>query len=126
VEYCNAGHEPPLLARRSGEIIIVNEGGGPPLCVMEDFPYEQARFMFSPGDVLLLMSDGITEAMNRDGALYGRDRLMPLLEAHGGRSVDAAALGNEILAAVKAFEASADPADDQTLVLVSWRGAAGP
>ena len=72
------------------------------------------------------MSDGITEAMNRDGALYGRDRLMPLLEAHGGRSVDAAALGNEILAAVKAFEASADPADDQTLVLVSWRGAAGP
>ena len=126
VEYCNAGHEPPLLARRSGEIIVVNEGGGPPLCVMEDFPYEQARFMFSPGDVLLLMSDGITEAMNRDGALYGRDRLMPLLEAHGGRSVDAAALGNEILAAVKAFEASADPADDQTLVLVSWRGAEGP
>lgn len=125
VEYCNAGHEPPLLARHSGEIIVVNEGGGPPLCVMEDFPYEQARFTLLPGDVLLLMSDGITEAMNREGALYGRDRLMPLLEAHGGRSADAAALGNEILAAVKAFEASADPADDQTLVLVSWRGAAG-
>lgn len=125
VEYCNAGHEPPLLARRSGEIVVVNEGGGPPLCVMEDFPYEQARVTLTPGDVLLLMSDGITEAMNRDGALYGRDRLMPLLEAHGGRNADAAALGSEILAAVKAFEASAEPADDQTLVLVSWRGAAG-
>lgn len=126
VEYCNAGHEPPLLARRSGEIIVVNEGGGPPLCVMDDFPYEQARFTLLPGDVLLLMSDGITEAMNTGGALYGRDRLNPLLAAHGGHSADdAAALGHTILADVKTFEASADPADDQTLVIVSWRGAAG-
>lgn len=125
VEYCNAGHEPPLLARSSGEIIVVNEGGGPPLCVLEDFPYAQARLTLLPGDMLLLMSDGITEAMNREGALYGRDRLNTLLEAHGGRNADAAALGNEVLAEVKTFEASADPADDQTLVLVSWRGAAG-
>ncbi len=125
VEYCNAGHEPPLLARRSGEIVVVNEGGGPPLCVMDDFPYEQSRIKLEPGDMLVLMSDGITEAMNSDGALCGRDRLNPLLATQGGRGADAAALGNEILAAVKAFEASADPADDQTLVIVSWRGAMG-
>ncbi|MDO8465894.1 MAG: SpoIIE family protein phosphatase, partial [Gallionella sp.] len=124
VEYCNAGHEPPLLARRSGELVVVNEGGGPPLCVMDDFPYKQARITLEPGDMLVLMSDGITEAMNSDGALYGRDRLNPLLAAQGGRGADAAALGHEILAAVKAFEASAEPADDQTLVIVSWRGAA--
>ena len=124
VEYCNAGHEPPLLARRSGELVVVNEGGGPPLCVMDDFPYEQARIKLEPGDMLVLMSDGITEAMNPDGALYGRDRLNPLLAAQGGRGADTAALGHEILAGVKTFEASAEPADDQTLVLVSWRSAA--
>lgn len=123
MEYCNAGHEPPLLARSSGEILSINEGGGPPLCVMEDFPYEHARLTLEPGDRLVLMSDGITEAMNRGGALYGRDRLQTLLEAPHGRGADAANLGDEILAAVTAFEAGADPADDKTLLLISWRGA---
>ena len=123
LEYCNAGHEPPLIARSSGEIVSLNEGGGPPLCVMEDFPYEHARFTLKSGDRLVLMSDGITEAMNRDGELYGRDRLNTLLEAPHARGADAAILGNEILAAVTAFEAGADPADDKTLLLISWRGA---
>src|SRR3990170_3745077 len=59
LEYCNAGHEPPLIARSSGEIVSLNEGGGPPLCVMEDFPYEHARFRLESGDRLVLMSDGI-------------------------------------------------------------------
>ncbi len=124
LEYCNAGHEPPLLARSSGEILSINEGGGPPLCVMEDFPYEHARITLQPGDRLVLMSDGITEAMNRGGELYGRERLQTLLEAPHARGADAATLGNEILAAVTAFEAGADPADDKTLLLISWRGAA--
>ena len=122
LEYCNAGHEPPLIARSSGEIVSLNEGGGPPLCVMEDFPYEHARFTLKSGDRLVLMSDGITEAMNRDGELYGRDRLNTLLEAPHTRDADAAILGNEILAAVTAFEAGVDPADDKTLLLISWRG----
>ena len=124
VEYCNAGHEPPLLLRRDGRTEILNDGGGPPLCVMPDFPYEIAAAAFEPGDIIVLMSDGITEAMNPDGVLYGRARLQTLLTTPSLFASDVDAMGGEILANVKAFEAGAEPADDQTLLLVRWRGAA--
>ena len=121
VEYCNAGHEPPVLVRRSGGTVILDDAGGPPLCVADDYPYEAARARLEPLDVLALASDGLTEAMNRDQALYGRARLKALLESPERRGVDLTVLGNEILAGVKRFEGSAEPTDDQTLVLVSWR-----
>jgi serine phosphatase RsbU (regulator of sigma subunit) len=120
--YCNAGHEPPILTRRSGETLLLDDGGGPPLCVIEDYPYEEARVTLEPRDVLVLASDGFTEAMNRDGALYGRERLRALLESPVRRGVDPTVLGHEIVAAIKQFEAGSEPADDQTLLLVSWRG----
>jgi serine phosphatase RsbU (regulator of sigma subunit) len=120
--YCNAGHEPPILTRRSGETVLLDDGGGPPLCVIEDYPYEEARARLEPRDVLVLASDGFTEAMNRTGALYGRERLRALLESPVRRGVDPTVLGHEIVAAIKAFEAGSEPADDQTLLLVSWRG----
>ena len=123
LEYCNAGHEPPILMRRSGETLILNDGGGPPLCVIEDFNYEPASAKLEPRDVLVLASDGFTEAMNPAGALYGRERLRTLLESPVRRGVDPTVLGNEILTAIKHFEAGSEPADDQTLLLVSWRGA---
>jgi serine phosphatase RsbU (regulator of sigma subunit) len=124
VAYCNAGHEPPVLTRRSsGDTLLLDDGGGPPLCVVDDFPYEEARVKLEARDVLVLASDGFTEAMNRDGALYGRERLRALLESPVRRGVDPTVLGNEIIAAIKQFESGSEPADDQTLLLVSWRGA---
>lgn len=122
LDYCNAGHEPPILVRRSGEALILDDGGGPPLCVVEDFPYEEAHARLEPRDVLALVSDGLTEAMTRTGALYGRARLKALLESPARRDLDLTILGNEILAAIKTFESGAEPSDDQTLLLVSWRG----
>ena len=123
LEYCNAGHEPPILVRREGETITLDDGGGPPLCVIDDFPYEAARVRLGPRDVLVLASDGITEAMNRSSALYGRARLKALVESPARRGVDVTILGSEVLAAIKTFEGDAEPSDDQTLLLVSWRGA---
>lgn len=122
--YCNAGHEPPILVRKAGEALTLDDGGGPPLCVIDDFPYEEARVMLEPRDMLTLASDGITEAMNRTGALYGRARLKALVDAPARRDLDVTILGNEILTAIKTFEAGAEPFDDQTLLLVSWRGSA--
>ena len=122
IEYCNAGHEPPLLMRRTGEALVLDAGGGPPLCVVDDYEYGLARAQLEPRDVLVLASDGITEAMNPEGDIYGRARMKALVEAPDRRHLDLTVLGNEILAAVKRFEAAAEPTDDQTLLLVSWRG----
>lgn len=122
-EYCNAGHEPPLLVRRSGEVLVLDEGGGPPLCVLEEFEYEAGRASLAPRDVLALVSDGLTEAMDRNQALYGRARLRALLQSPTRRDLDLTMLGSEMLASVRAFEGGSEPADDQTLVLFSWRGA---
>jgi serine phosphatase RsbU (regulator of sigma subunit) len=122
VDYCNAGHEPPLLLRRIGDPVVLDDAGGPPLCVVDDFPYGEARIRIEPRDILVLASDGITEAMNRDGSVYGRDRLKALLQSPERRALELSVMGNEILASVRNFEGSAEPSDDQTLLLVQWRG----
>ena len=123
LDYCNAGHETPIISRRSGEIVVLDQGGGPPVCVMEGFEYEQASVRLEPRDVIVLASDGLTEAMNSQGAFYGRQRLLTLLDSPVRQGVDPTVLGNEILTAIRRFEAGSEPADDQTLLLVSWRGA---
>jgi len=122
LEYCNAGHEPPLLIGRDGRARILNDGGGPPICVMADFPYEIAGAACAPDDLIVLTSDGITEAMNPGGELYGRDRLQALLQSPALFASDVGAIGRELLANVQSFEAGAEPADDQTVLVVRWRG----
>jgi serine phosphatase RsbU (regulator of sigma subunit)/CHASE2 domain-containing sensor protein len=122
LEYCNAGHEPPVVIAHSGHTRILNDGGGPPICVVPDFPYEIASDACQPGDLIVLTSDGVTEAMNPDGALYGRERLQALLEVPALFSADVAAIGGAISADVDRFEAGTEPADDQTLLVVRWRG----
>jgi serine phosphatase RsbU (regulator of sigma subunit) len=121
-EYCNAGHEPPLLIGRDGRIRILNDGGGPPICVMADFPYEIASAACEPGDLIVLTSDGITEAMDSAGNLYGRDRLRVLLRSPALFASEVGAIGRALLADVQNFEAGAEPADDQTLLIARWRG----
>lgn len=121
LNYCNAGHEPPLLVRRDGESQILNDGGGPPMCVMEDFPYETGTAACEPGDIIVLMSDGITEATAPGGELYGRHRIRTLMKLPGTFESDTDVVGHELLTNVKTFEAGTEPADDQTLLLVRWR-----
>ena len=48
LEYCNAGHEPLLLVRRGEPILTPDDGGGPPLCAMEDFAYDRRGSRCSP------------------------------------------------------------------------------
>ncbi|MEO7729315.1 MAG: CHASE2 domain-containing protein [Burkholderiales bacterium] len=122
LEYCNAGHEPPLLVGHDGRTRILNDGGGPPLCVMPDFPYETASAACARDDLIVLTSDGITEAMNPDGTLYGRERLQAMLQTPSLFTSTVETIGQELLASVQTFEGSTEPADDQTLLIVRWRG----
>jgi serine phosphatase RsbU (regulator of sigma subunit)/CHASE2 domain-containing sensor protein len=119
--YCNAGHEPPRAIAADGTRVRQLEGGGPPLCTLENFPYETAHTRMEPGESLVLVSDGVPEAMNSAGELFGRVRLGRLLATMpAGLSAEerVKAVNDE----VRKFAAGADMADDVTILVVRWLG----
>src|SRR6185437_5855600 len=76
LDYCNAGQENPWRRRAAdGTVKRLAEGGGPPLCVVDDFTYRAVREQLAPGDVVCVVSDGVTEANDAAGTLYGAARV---------------------------------------------------
>jgi phosphoserine phosphatase RsbU/P len=109
----NAGHMAPML-RHSGGVVeaIGEEQTGLPLGVDTDFRYDQYTCGLAPGDFLALFTDGISEAMNGDGELYGMERLTAqMAEA----SAEVAGLGRLILDDVKRFVGGRPQSDDMCL-----------
>jgi len=80
LSYINAGHNPPLLRRGSGELEQL-EAGGLPFGIKLDAPYEAGAVSLAPGDLLLVFTDGVVEAQNESGEEYGDTRLVELLKA---------------------------------------------
>ncbi|MGH8686260.1 MAG: PP2C family protein-serine/threonine phosphatase, partial [Burkholderiales bacterium] len=121
LEFSNAGHEPPFARAPGGSIERLVHAGGPPLCVMEAYAYPVEYRTLAPGEWICVVTDGVTEAMNEAGELYGAARLQHVLAALPG---DAEPHG--ILAAVRAdvgrFVGAAEPSDDLTLLCVRWNG----
>jgi len=119
--YVNAGHYPPLLIGNWGhgsEIMRLDAGGGPVLGILPAARYEQARLEVCPGDVLVLYSDGLTEAVNAAGEEYGESRLREFLATADTQSPDA--IRDAILASASAFLGAAPPRDDLTLVVAKF------
>ncbi len=79
LEYVNAGHNPPMLVRADGSIELL-ETGGLLLGVMKSLGYERGTVDLHPGDVVVMFTDGVTEAMNSDGEEYHEDRLEAVLK----------------------------------------------
>jgi phosphoserine phosphatase RsbU/P len=74
LSYSNAGHNPPLLMKANGDISFVPQGEQP-LGMFENTRYHEHHMLIEPGDVLVLYTDGVTEAQSPDGVEFGRDRL---------------------------------------------------
>jgi sigma-B regulation protein RsbU (phosphoserine phosphatase) len=110
--FCNAGHNPPFLVRPSGDIMAL-EGGGPVLGVLPAMRYEEQHSSMGPGDVLLLYSDGVTEACNPEGEEF-EDRVKEILVAR--RDDSAAAIVQAVHEAVAAWTAGQPATDDITVV----------
>ncbi len=120
VVYSSAGHNPPRLLRE-GQIHSLEEAGGLPLGILFDQRYPEATAILRPGDVLVLYTDGITEAMapiTRNGSreLFGTERLDQVLIAHSKSTADE--IVTAIRAAVTEFRAGTAPTDDQTIVVM--------
>ena len=122
LEYCSAGHEPPFLLPRAGRPLSrLTEGGGPPLCAVDGFDYSAASQQLEPGDVLCLITDGITEAARADGELYGRPRLEALLTGLDAERT-AGEIGDAIRHDVAAFTGDAEASDDMAVLVLRYLG----
>lgn len=121
--YCNAGHDNPYVLRPgSDELQRIADGDGPPLCVMDDFEYTGGRRVLAPGDMLCLVTDGVTEAQTAAGELYGGARLQAVLERCAQGKADCAQVLEAVTGDVALFTGPVEPADDLTLLVLRWNG----
>ena len=118
LEYTNAGHPRPLLTHWNGTSIRL-ENGGALLGVFPDWKYEDSIVQLDPGDVLLLFTDGITEAVAKDGEEFGERRLVEAAENFVHGSLDD--FQSDLLARVKNF-CNSQLSDDATLLIVAVTG----
>ena len=122
VAFANAGHNPPLIRHADGEREWIKARSGCPLACFENAVYKQLEVRLAPGDLLFLYTDGITEAMNGSGELYGNDRLFERLgglDADGAGDVSAAVCAG-VRASVGEFAADALQADDLTVLAMQY------
>jgi serine phosphatase RsbU (regulator of sigma subunit)/anti-sigma regulatory factor (Ser/Thr protein kinase) len=122
ITYANAGHNPPAVRRADGRVEFLDIASAPALGIDEDAAYREGMTTLEPGDVLVMYTDGVTEALDAREELFSEDRLQTELAASG--LCDARDLAGRVLARVAAFAGDAPQADDIAL-LVLHRGPAG-
>jgi serine phosphatase RsbU (regulator of sigma subunit) len=118
LSYCTAGQEPPLVVGRTGTRWL--ETGGPVLGLLAIATYEFETMSLEPGDLVVVCSDGVTEARNRAGDEFGRDRLLEAVRGlHGGRPDEVLKV---LTLAVKQFSEGEAQGDDVTALVLRYKG----
>ena len=117
--YTNAGHNPPFLKRRDGSIERIGQRHGPVIGAVEDLEYKEDRLTLEPDDLLLLYTDGVTEAMNDRSELFEESRLVEVLRSPGADTAELQVQAS--VDAVKTFEGAAEQADDITVLALRYR-----
>ena len=116
--FCNAGHEPPVASLIGETPRRLMESGGPPLCVIPGYEYTSSSIQLGRGGWLCVVTDGVTEAMNERGELYGSARLLNVLR----EKKDPAEILHVVRDDVRTFAGKAEQSDDLTLLCVRWNG----
>jgi sigma-B regulation protein RsbU (phosphoserine phosphatase) len=118
ITLCSAGQTQPVFRKAStgSAELIQTQGDTFPLGILDEAEYEETVVALSPGEVVVLYTDGIVEAMNPAGELFGFDRLLESVSVSDGGTAEA--LLNEILGRLNAFVAGAPAHDDITLIVV--------
>jgi serine phosphatase RsbU (regulator of sigma subunit) len=114
-----AGHEDPIVVSAAGRASRIRLDGGPPFSVV-DFDYPTETLTLAPGETLVLVTDGVTEAQNAESELFGNNRLLAGKALAG---VSASAICDAIQAEVRRFEAGTEATDDLTVMVVRYLGA---
>lgn len=121
LQLCCAGHETPVLVRPGQAPCMIGVEAGPPLCVVDGYRYSTTEMVLGPGDLLVLISDGITEAQNREQKFYGRQRILDRISSLEAENQRAEEICRKLYADVKAFSEDAGQSDDITVMAVGLR-----
>jgi phosphoserine phosphatase RsbU/P len=114
----NAGHVPPVLIR--GHKVIRLEEGGWPAGLLPDTRYESTSMTIAPGDLLVCVSDGISEAMNPEDESWGEDALVEIALDAAAHAEMATAVAERLVQGAQSFAAGAPQHDDRTVMVLRF------
>ena len=123
VSYVNAGHNPPVILHKqegSGAARLLPRADNPMLGVMEGLVYKENTLQLAPGDTMLLYTDGVTEAMNKEGQMFTKEQLLRTLNAGQGKKAEE--IVSICMEAVGKHAAGAEASDDITMLCFHWQG----
>ena len=119
IELCNAGHNPPLIMNREGEVRRMNLFSAIPLGIEEYHGYKIEKIQLKPGDRLVLYTDGVTEALNAKGDMYHENRLSEVL--HKNRTADVPTLVKKVVDSIHQFAVGVEQTDDITMLILGYQ-----
>lgn len=114
MEYSNAGHNPPVIVRANGELELLTKGG-PVLGILPNIPYAGGTTVLNKGDLLVMYSDGVSEAPNAQGEEFGEEAVGQIAAACRDRSANEVLM--EIARQLRVFLGDLAPTDDVTMVI---------
>ena len=118
LRYCNAGHEHPLVVTGKS-VRTLNAKSSLPIGAMEETRYVEQETQLAPGDMVMLFTDGLTEAMNSENALFGREHVAQVISGETPQQ-----LLDNMSQSVAGFVRGAEQSDDLTMLAIRYKGAA--
>lgn len=118
VEFCNAGHNPPVVCHRDGTVEFVANKPGLVLAGMPEMKYKIQSLDLLQGDTIFLYTDGVTEAANEKENFFGNDRLLDVLKKSYSEPIDN--LCDFVMSHIKKFVGTADQFDDITMLALKF------
>jgi anti-sigma regulatory factor (Ser/Thr protein kinase) len=115
LSYCSAGHLPPLVFKRDGEVVRL-EVTDAALNIVPGDEFHRFEYSMEPSDLFLVVTDGVTEAENPDGEQFGKERLIACVKENLTR--DVFSIRREILARLEEFTAGRGFSDDVSMILL--------
>jgi len=114
----NAGHVPPVLVR-GGQVVRL-EAGGYPVGLLPDSQYDSTQVTIEPGDLLVCVSDGISESMNSEDEEWGEDAIIAIAIDAAARAETASTVTERLVQGAQAFAAGAPQHDDMTVMVLRF------
>jgi phosphoserine phosphatase RsbU/P len=116
--YSNAGQEPPIVVKSTGDVLLL-ETGGPVIGLLSGVAYDSDVVIMEPGDLVVVCSDGVTEARSVDGEEFGRERAIAAVRHCHRQKPDM--VMDALMAAMREFVGIAAQADDITILIVRYQ-----